>query len=82
MRRLFADFLLRRRCCEHELEGSRPSAGPAPTRRLFQRVDSFIELHRENNVEDWLTKVTKERVELEEVAYNEAKREISLRNSV
>jgi hypothetical protein len=39
-------------------------------------------MHREENVEDWLTKVIKERVELEEVAFNEAKREMSLRNGV
>jgi hypothetical protein len=49
---------------------------------LAARAAFLAKLHREKNVEDWLRKVIKERVELEEVAYNEAKREISLRNGV
>lgn len=49
---------------------------------LAARVAFLAKLHRENNVEDWLTKVIKERVELEEVAFKEVKREMSLRNSV
>jgi hypothetical protein len=32
------------------------------------------------NVEEWLARIIKERVELEEVAFNEAKRALSLRN--
>ena len=46
---------------------------------LAARAAFLAKLHKENNVEDWITKVIKERVELEEVAFNEAKREISLR---
>jgi hypothetical protein len=49
---------------------------------LAARAVFLAKLHREKNVEDWLTKVIKERVELEEVAFNEAKREMSLRNGV
>jgi len=49
---------------------------------LVARAAFLAKLHRENNVEDWLTKVIKERVELEEVAFNEAKREMSLRNGI
>ena len=49
---------------------------------LAARATFLAKLHRENDVEDWLTKVIKERVELEEVAFNEAKREMSLRNGV
>ena len=49
---------------------------------LAARAAFLAKLHREKNVEDWLTKVIKERVELEEVAFNEAKREMSLRNGV
>ncbi|HKV41358.1 MAG TPA: hypothetical protein VJX67_19285 [Blastocatellia bacterium] len=49
---------------------------------LAVRAAFLAKLHRENNLEDWLTRVIKERVELEEVAYNEAKKEISLRNGV
>jgi hypothetical protein len=47
---------------------------------LAARAAFLAKLHREKNVEDWLTKVIKERVEIEEVAFNEAKREMSLRN--
>lgn len=49
---------------------------------LAARAAFLAKLHREDNVEDWLTKVIKERVELEEVAFTEAKREMSLRNGV
>lgn len=46
---------------------------------LAARVAFLAKVHREKNVQDWLAKVIKERVELEEVAFNEAKRELSLR---
>ncbi len=49
---------------------------------LAARVAFLAKLHREKNVGDWLTRVIKERVELEEVAFTEAKREMSLRNGV
>jgi hypothetical protein len=49
---------------------------------LAARAAFLAKLHREKKVEDWLTKVIKERVELEEVAFNQAKREMSLRNGV
>lgn len=49
---------------------------------LTARAGFLAKLHRENNVEDWLRRVIQERVELEEVAFNEAKREMSLRNGV
>jgi hypothetical protein len=49
---------------------------------LAARATFLAKLHKENNVENWLTKVIKERVELEEFAFNEAKREMSLRNDV
>ena len=49
---------------------------------LAARAAFLAKLHREKNVEEWLTKVIKERVELEEVAFNEAKREMLLRNGV
>jgi hypothetical protein len=47
---------------------------------LSARAAFLAKLHRERNLEDWLTRVIKERVELEEVAFHEAKREMSLRN--
>ncbi|PYP87106.1 MAG: hypothetical protein DMF61_10690 [Blastocatellia bacterium AA13] len=49
---------------------------------LSARAAFLAKLHRERNVEDWITKVIKERVELEEVAFSEAKREIGLRNGI
>jgi hypothetical protein len=49
---------------------------------LAARAAFLAKLHRERNVQDWLARVIKERVELEEVAFNEAKREMSLRNGV
>jgi hypothetical protein len=47
---------------------------------LGARAAFLAKVHREKNVKDWVTRVIRERVELEEVAFNQAKREISLRN--
>jgi len=58
---------------------ARPASMSIPA-ELAARATFLAKLHRERNLEDWLTKVIKERVELEEVAFNEAKREMSLRN--
>jgi hypothetical protein len=49
---------------------------------LAARAAFLARLHKEKNVEEWMTKVIKERVEIEEVAFIEAKREMSLRNGV
>ena len=49
---------------------------------LAARVAFLAQLHREQNAEDWLTRIIKERVELEEVAFLEAKREMFTRNGV
>jgi hypothetical protein len=46
---------------------------------LAARAAFLARLHREKNPEEWLTRVIRERVELEEVAFVEAKREMSLR---
>ena len=48
--------------------------------RLAARAEFVARLHREHKTEDWLTRVIQERVELEEVAFNHVKRELSLRN--
>jgi hypothetical protein len=48
--------------------------------QLAARAEFFARLHREKKTDDWLAKVIEERVELEEVAFNQVKREISLRN--
>jgi hypothetical protein len=49
---------------------------------LAARVNFLAQLHRERNAEDWLARIIKERVELEEVAFLEAKREMFTRNGV
>ena len=47
---------------------------------LATRAAFLAKLHREKNVEQWLSRIIKERVELEEVAFSEAKRAMSERN--
>jgi hypothetical protein len=47
---------------------------------LASRAAFLAKLHREKNVEQWLARIIKERVELEEVAFSEAKRAMSDRN--
>jgi hypothetical protein len=47
---------------------------------LATRAAFLARLHREKNVEKWLARIIKERVEMEEVAFSEAKRAMSLRN--
>jgi hypothetical protein len=47
---------------------------------LVQRAKFLAKLHKENSVDDWIKKVLKEKIELEEQAYKEAKREL-LKNS-
>jgi len=49
---------------------------------LAARAAFLARLHREKNVEEWLSRIIKERVELEEVAFSEAKRAMSHRNAV
>jgi len=46
---------------------------------LAARAAFLARLHREKNVEKWLARIIKERVELEEVAFSEAKRAMSHR---
>ena len=49
---------------------------------LAARAAFLARLHREINIEDWLTRIIRERVELEEVAFGEAKRALSANGSV
>ena len=64
-----------------QVRRAKPASLSIPA-ELAARATFLAKLHREKNVEDWLTKVIKERVELEEVAFSEAKREMTLRNGV
>ena len=49
---------------------------------LAARAAFLAKLHREKKLEDWLTRVIKERVEMEEGAFIEVKREMSSRNGI
>jgi hypothetical protein len=46
---------------------------------LAARATFLARLHREPKVDQWLEKIIRERVELEELAYRETKRELSSR---
>ena len=46
---------------------------------LAARAVFLAKLHREKNVESWLARIVKERVELEERAFTQAKRALSAR---
>ncbi|MSP37945.1 MAG: hypothetical protein EXR70_05590 [Deltaproteobacteria bacterium] len=58
---------------------AKPSALALPA-KLAARAAFLARLHREKNVGNWLARIIEERVELEEVAFSEAKRAMSLRN--
>ena len=47
---------------------------------LAARATFLARMHREKKVEDWLRRIIKERVEMEEVAFVETKREMASRN--
>lgn len=49
---------------------------------LAARAAFLARLHRQPNIEEWLTHVIQERVELEEAAFVGAKRELATRNGV
>ena len=46
---------------------------------LAARAIFLAKLHREKNVQSWLARIVKERVELEEHAFSQAKRAMSAR---
>jgi hypothetical protein len=48
---------------------------------LAARAAFLAKLHRAKRLEEWLTRIIQERIELEEVAFTQAKREIASRNS-
>lgn len=60
---------------------AKPAALSLPA-GLAARAAFLARLHREKNVEEWLARIIKERVELEEVAFSEAKRAMSVKNGV
>lgn len=47
---------------------------------LAARAAFLARLHREARLEEWLTKIIRERVEIEEVAFIEAKKELATKS--
>ena len=45
---------------------------------VASRAAFFARLHRESSVEDWIKKIVAERVEIEEAAFAEAKRDLAI----
>lgn len=45
---------------------------------LAARAAFLARLHRISDVQEWLTRIIRERIELEEVAFSEAKRDLAL----
>ena len=62
-----------------EVRRTKPAPLTIPA-ELAARAAFLAKLHKEESIEAWLTRVIKERVEMEEVAFTEAKREMFLRN--
>jgi hypothetical protein len=58
---------------------SKPSSFSLPA-DLASRAAFLAKLHKETGVEKWLVRVIRERIELEEVAFVEAKRELALKS--
>ncbi len=49
---------------------------------LAARAAFLAHLHRRRSIEDWLTHIIQERVELEEAAFVGAKRELATKNGI
>jgi len=58
------------------IQQSKPSSFSLPG-DLASRAAFLAKLHKETGVEKWLVRVIRERIELEEVAFVEAKRELA-----
>lgn len=61
-----------------QVRKGKPASLPIPA-DLAVRAAFLAKLHKERNTEDWLNRIIKERVELEEVAFTQAKREMLLK---
>lgn len=44
--------------------------------KLAARASFLAKLHREKGLQEWLTRVIRERIELEEIAFSQVKREL------
>lgn len=59
----------------------KPTAVGIPA-SLARRAAFLAHLHRETNLEAWIERVVRERVELEERAFTEARRELAAKPGV
>ena len=57
----------------------KPTSLPLPS-ELAMRAAFFARLHRESNVNDWLKRIIRERIDLEEAAFSGLKRELAAKN--
>lgn len=57
---------------------SDPAAISLPS-ELAARAAFFARLHREANVQEWLKRIIEERIEIEEAAFTESKRDLAKR---
>ena len=48
---------------------------------LAARAAFLAQLHREKNMEEWITRIIRERIELEEAAFLEIKRDLAIKSS-
>lgn len=60
----------------HVRKAAKPASLIIPA-SLAARAAFLARLHREAGVEEWLTRIIQERVEIEEVAFVEAKRDLT-----
>jgi hypothetical protein len=58
---------------------TKPASFTIPA-ELASRAKFLAHLHRQNGIEEWLTQVIQERIELEEAAFIGAKRELATKN--
>lgn len=49
---------------------------------IAARAAFLAKLHRETNIEEWLIHIIRERIEIEEIAFVEAKRDMSAKSSI
>jgi hypothetical protein len=61
--------------------GRRKASSVSIPAGLAARAAFLARLHREADVEKWLMRVIRERVELEEAAFREVKRDLTVKNS-
>jgi hypothetical protein len=59
-----------------QVKRTKPASLSIPA-ELAARAAFLARLHREKGPEEWLTRIIRERVELEEVAFIEAKRDLA-----